>query len=62
MVIKEENDDEIEINMNRDRNDQYLRAPTAKHFSRSSIIGTHHGKSEILSQSIILLLPFIIYS
>ncbi len=45
MVIKEENDDddEIEINMIRDRNDQYSRSASAIHFSRSSIIRTHQG-------------------
>ena len=46
MVIKEENDDddEIGINMNRDRHDQYSRSASAIHFSRSSIIRTHNGK------------------
>ncbi len=60
MVIREQNDDEVEINMNRERNDQYLRVPSAQNFTRSSIIRTHNGKFYTLRHSINLV-AFIIH-
>lgn len=45
IIIREQNDDdnEVVINMNRERKDYYPRTAPAIHFSRASIIGTHHG-------------------
>jgi len=44
ITIREENDNEVELKMSRNRKDNYPRAAPAIHFSRSSIIGTHQGK------------------
>lgn len=50
IIIREENDDEeVVINMNRDRKDFYPRTAPAIHFSRSSIIGTRNGEFSFIN-------------
>jgi phosphoribosylaminoimidazole (AIR) synthetase len=43
MIIREENDNEEET-MHRDRNYHHPRLAPAVHFSKTSIIRTHHGQ------------------
>jgi hypothetical protein len=49
ITIREENENGKEIKMSRYRKDHYPSSAPAIHFSRSSIIGTHHGEFSIIN-------------